>query len=164
MFVACYVLTVRLTGSQDFHFVPGYAVCMNVHLREFGKIVHYFLVVGLFLLFPLIVTVFSYRKVSKDIREHNMGVVQALQNNSRDVTAVSTHEIRLCRSLVVIVFAFNYAVLDTHVGHCHFGALPCHSQNATRYPVSSSMGSWVMGSIPVGDSECFFVPRSCHVD
>ena len=40
MFVACYILIVRLTGLQEFHFVPGYAACMNVHLREFGKIVH----------------------------------------------------------------------------------------------------------------------------
>ena len=48
MFVACYILIVCLTGLQEFHFVPGYAVCMNVHLRKFGKIVHYFLAVGLF--------------------------------------------------------------------------------------------------------------------
>jgi len=106
MFVACYILTVRLTGLQDFHFVPGYAVCMNVHLREFGNIVRYFLVVGLFLLFPLIVIVFSYRKVSKHIRKYNMGVLQSLPSNNRDVTGVSTHETLICRSLVVIVFAF----------------------------------------------------------
>ena len=106
MFVACYILIVRLTGLQEFHFVPGYAVCMNVHLREFGKIVHYVLVVALFLLFPLIVTIFSYKKVSKHIQEHNMGVVQALQSHSEDITTVSTHEIRICRSLFVIVFAF----------------------------------------------------------
>ena len=106
MFVACYILIVRLTGLQEFHFVPGYAVCMNVHLREFGKIVHYVLVVALFLIFPLIVTIFSYKKVSKHIQEHNMGVVQALQSHSEDITTVSTHEIRICRSLFVIVFAF----------------------------------------------------------
>ena len=102
MFVACYILIVRLTGLQEFHFVPGYAVCMNVHLREFGKIVHYFLVVGLFLLFPLIVTIFSYKKVSKRIQEHNMGVVQVLQSHmyNDDMATVSTHEIR------IVVFAF----------------------------------------------------------
>ena len=38
MFVACYILIVRLTGLQEFHFVPGYAVCMNAHLREFAKL------------------------------------------------------------------------------------------------------------------------------
>ena len=115
MFVACYILIVRLTGLQDFHFVPGYAVCMNAHLRELSKIVHYFLVIALFLLFPLIVTVFSYRKVSKHIREHNMGVVQALQIHSGDVMTVNTHEIRICRSLVVIVFSFMLCWVPTWV-------------------------------------------------
>ena len=106
LFVACYILIVRLTGLQEFHFVPGYAVCMNAHLREFGKIVHYFLVVGLFLLFPLIVTIFSYKNVSKHTQEHNNGVVHALQSHSDDMATVSTHEIRICRSLFVVVFAF----------------------------------------------------------
>lgn len=106
MFVACYILILRLTGLQEFHFVPGYAVCMNKHLSEFGKMVHYFLVIVLFLLLPLTVTIFSYRKVSKHIREHNMGVVQALQGHSGDTTTVSTHEIHICRSLFVVVFAF----------------------------------------------------------
>ena len=106
MFVACYILIVRLTSLQEFHFLPGYALCMNVHKREFGKIVHYFLVVGLFFLFPLVATIFSYKKVSKHIQEHNMGVVQALQSHSEDMTTVNTHEIRICRSLYVIVFAF----------------------------------------------------------
>ena len=51
---------------------------------------------------------FSYKKVSKHIQEHNMGVVQALQSHmySDDMAAVSTHEIRICRSLFVVVFAF----------------------------------------------------------
>lgn len=106
MFVACYILILRLTGLQEFHFVPGYAVCMNKHLSEFGKMVHYFLVIVLFLLLPLTVTIFSYRKVSKHIREHNMGVVQALQGHSGDTTTVSTHEIHICRSLFIVVFAF----------------------------------------------------------
>ena len=113
MFVACYILIVRLTGLQEFHFVPGYAACMNVHLGEFGKIVHYFLVVGFFLLFPLTVTIFSYKKVSKHIKEHNMGVVQALQSHSEDMMTVSTHEIRICRSLFVIVLAFMLCWIPT---------------------------------------------------
>ena len=115
MFVACYILIVRLTGLQDFHFVPNHAVCMNVHLSEFAKIVHYFLVVGLFLLFPLTVTIISYRKVSKHIRAHNMGVAQALQSHSGNMTTVSTHEIRICRSLFVIVFAFMLCWIPTWV-------------------------------------------------
>ena len=108
MFVDCYILIVRLTGLQEFHFVPSYAACMNVHLRKFGKIVHYFLVVGLFLLFPLIVTIFSYKKVSKHIEEHNKGVVQALRSHSDDMATVSTHEIR-----IVTVFAFMLCWIPT---------------------------------------------------
>ena len=115
MFVACYILIVRLSGLQEFQFVPGYAVCMNVHLRKFGKIVHYLLVIGLFSLFPLIATLSSYRKVSKHIREHNMGVVQALQSHSGDVMTVNIQEIRICRSMVVIVFAFTLCWIPTWV-------------------------------------------------
>ena len=113
MFVACYILIVRLTGLQEFHFVPSYAACMNVHLRKFGKIVHYFLVVGLFLLFPLIVTIFSYKKVSKYIEEHNKGVVQALRSHRDDMATVSTNEIRISKSLFVIVFAFMLCWIPT---------------------------------------------------
>ena len=118
MLVACYILIVRLTGLQEFHFVPGYAVCMNAHLNEFGKIVHYFLVVGLFLLFPLTVTIISYRKVSKHIREHNMWVAQAFQSHhsgDTGTTTISTHEIRICRSLFVIVFAFMFCWIPTWI-------------------------------------------------
>ena len=31
-FVALYILIPRLTGLQDFHFVPNYAACLNSHL------------------------------------------------------------------------------------------------------------------------------------
>ena len=76
-FVALYILLPRVTGLQDFHFVPSYAACLNRHLsmRNFGKIVHYFVVLGLFFALPLAVTIFSYRKVLKKIREHNTGTL-----------------------------------------------------------------------------------------
>ncbi len=105
MFVACYILIPRRTGLQGFHFVPGYAACLNKHLSKLSKMLHYFVVVVLFFLLPLTVTIFSYRKVSKKIREHNMGVEQALQTQGRNAT-LSTHEIRISRSLFVVVFAF----------------------------------------------------------
>ena len=113
--------------------MPGYAVCMNAHLREFGKIVHYFLVVGLFLLFPLIVTIFSYKNVSKHTQEHNNGVVHALQSHSDDMATVSTHEIRICRSLFVVVFAFMLCWIPSWVivifGRFHFiGRMPRATQ------------------------------------
>ena len=98
--VAGYILLTRFTGLQDFRFVPGYALCLNVHLTELGSIIHYFIVVGLFFILPLAVTIYSYRNVSKKIREHNIGAVQA--GNA----ALSSHEIRISRSLFVVVFAF----------------------------------------------------------
>ena len=103
-FVALYILIPRVTGLQDFHFVPSYAACLNRHLSNFGKIVHYFVVLGLFFVLPLAVTTFSYRKVLKKIREHNTGTAQSLRANNNET--VTSNEIRLSKSLFVVVFAF----------------------------------------------------------
>ena len=105
IFVTCYILIPRLAGLQGFYFVPEYAACLNKHLSKSGTMVHYFVVVGLFFLLPLAVTIFSYRKVSRKIQEHNMGLALAQQSQRRDAN-VSTHEIRISRSLFVVVFAF----------------------------------------------------------
>ena len=104
-FIALYILVPRLTGLQGFRFVPSYAACLNKHLSKFGKILHYFVVVGLFFILPLAVTIFSYRKVLNKIREHNMGTAQSLRTQTRD-ESVSTNEVRISRSLFVVVFAF----------------------------------------------------------
>ena len=103
-FVALYILIPRVTGLQDFHFVPSYAACLNRHLSNFGKMVHYFVVLGLFFVLPLAVTTFSYRKVLKKIREHNTGTAQSLRINNNET--VTSNEIRLSKSLFVVVFAF----------------------------------------------------------
>ena len=103
-FVALYILIPRVTGLQDFHFVPSYAACLNRHLSNFGKMVHYFVVLGLFFVLPLAVTIFSYRKVLKKIQEHNTGTAQSLRINNNET--VTSNEIRLSKSLFVVVFAF----------------------------------------------------------
>ena len=113
LLIACYILITRLIGLQEFYFAPGYAVCMNKHISKIDKIAHYFLVVGLFLLLPLTVTVFSYRKVLKKIRAHNTGMVQALQGQGGIMRMVSTHEIRISKSLFVVVFAFMLCWIPT---------------------------------------------------
>ena len=115
MFVACYILIPRFTGLQGFHFVPGYAACLNKHLSNFSKMVHYFVVIVLFFLLPLTVTIFSYRKVSKKIREHNASVAQGLQRRQGWSETLSTHEIRISRSLLVVVFAFMFCWLPAWV-------------------------------------------------
>ena len=106
MFVALYLLVMSsLPGLQESRFLSGYALCGIVHLSKVGGIIHYFIVVGLFFILPLAVTIFSYRKVYKKIREHNMGAGQAVHTQAGNA-AINSHEIRISKSLFVVVFAF----------------------------------------------------------
>ena len=59
-----------------------------------------------FWLFPLTVTIFSYKKVFKKIREHNFVVAQTLRSQGAGNSTISSNEIRICRSLFIVVFAF----------------------------------------------------------
>ena len=104
IFVALYILIPRLTGLQEFYFVPSYAACLNRHLSNFGKMLHYFVVLGLFFVLPLAVIMFSYRKVLKKIREHNTGTARNLGTNNNETA--TTNEIRVSKSLFIVVFAF----------------------------------------------------------
>ena len=103
-FVAGCILIPRLTGLQEFYFVPSYAVCLNRQMSDLGKILHYIVILGLFFALPLAVTIFSYRKVLKKIREHNTGTVRNLGANNNET--VTTNEIRVSKSLFIVVFAF----------------------------------------------------------
>ena len=104
--ITFYILISRLAGFEGFYFVPEYAACLIKHLRKVSKIVHYFVVVGLFFLLPLAVTIFSYKKDSRKIQEQNMGSLALAHQNERRHATVSIHEIRISRSLFVVVFAF----------------------------------------------------------
>ena len=106
VFLAFYLILVTfITGLQEFRFVPDYSACLNVHLNQLSSIIHYIVVIGLFFSLPLTLTIISYRKVFKKIREHNMGTAQGLQ--AQAVTpGISSHEIRISRSLFVVVFTF----------------------------------------------------------
>ena len=106
VFLAFYLILVTfITGLQEFRFVPDYSACLNVHLNQLSSIIHYIVVIGLFFSLPLTLTIFSYRKIVKKIREHNMGAAQALQ--AQAITpGISSHEIRISRSLFVVVFTF----------------------------------------------------------
>ena len=95
--VACYTAVPRLAGLQAYEFVPGYAQCSIAHpAREMGKTIHYSIVLVFFFLTPLIATLFSYTRVAKVIRHHNINALSSL----------SLHEIKLSKSLFAIVFAF----------------------------------------------------------
>ena len=104
--IACYILITRFTGLQGFNFEPGYAVCLNQHLNNLATIIHYVFVFGLFFILPMVLTIFSYRKVFLKIREHNAVSTRSLENQEGNFSSVTTHEIRISRSLCVVVFAF----------------------------------------------------------
>ena len=105
MFVTGYIWVMHLAGLQDYYFDSEYAACLLKHLNSSARIIHYFVVIGLFFVFPLAITMFSYKKVLKKIQEHNAVSVRALQRQNGNTT-VSRHEIRLSRSLFAVVFAF----------------------------------------------------------
>ena len=108
IFVACFLLVPRLCGIQGFEFVPGYAQCSVAHQSETGKIINYCLVLTLFLVIPLIATVFSYTRVAKTIHQHNTSGVLTIQRQETHVR-LNVHEIRLSKSLFAVVFAFMFS-------------------------------------------------------
>ena len=93
--VACYAVVPRMAGLQAYEFVPGYAQCPIGHLSKIEKTINYSIVLILFLT-PLITTLFSYTRVAKVIRQHNINALSSL----------SLHEINLSKSLFATVFAF----------------------------------------------------------
>ncbi|XP_078383677.1 melatonin receptor type 1A-like [Oculina patagonica] len=105
-FVACYIAVPRLANWQGFEFVPGYAQCSIKHLGEQGKLFHYIIVLTLFLVVPLFATAFCYSKVFKTIRQHKMGVLPSLSQRRRNEARITVQEIKLSRSLFIVVFAF----------------------------------------------------------
>ena len=104
-FVISYIWVMRLAGLQSYYFDPGYAACLHDNFNNSARIIHYLVVIGLFFVLPLVITIFSYRKVFRKIQEHNMVSMPALQRPDGDKT-VSRLEIRLSRSLFAVVFAF----------------------------------------------------------
>ena len=105
IFVTCYTVVPRLFGLQGYEFVPGYAQCSIAHLSESGKLIHYGIVLTLFFLTPLIATIFSYIKVAKKIRQHYSDA-STINQRGRGNSGISTHEIKLSKSLFAVVFAF----------------------------------------------------------
>ncbi|XP_068757661.1 beta-1 adrenergic receptor-like [Montipora capricornis] len=102
VFVACYNGLPVIAGVQKSTFVPGYATCSVGHLSETGTLVHYGIVIPLFLLTPLTITVFSYVKVAKKMQQHKIETSSLRQTSP----IISAREVRISKSLFVVVFAF----------------------------------------------------------
>ena len=103
--VACYIPVPKLTGLQDYVFVPGYALCVPAHLNQTGKRVHFAIVLCFFLLTPLLTTIFSYIKVAKMIRQHNAAMSSTIHRGATG-SSITVQELKLSKSLFVVVFAF----------------------------------------------------------
>ena len=104
-FVAFYVAIPKLSGLQDYGFVPGYALCHVIHLSDSGSLVHYIAVITLFLITPFTVAIVCYFKVSEAIRQHNLDIAPGLQLR-RSRYHITIHEIKISKSLFVVVLAF----------------------------------------------------------
>ena len=105
-FVACYIAVPRLANWQGFEFVPGYAQCSIKHLGERAKLIHYLIVLTLFLVTPLFATAFCYTRVLKTINQHKMGILPSLSQRRRNEARITVQEIKLSRSLFIVVFTF----------------------------------------------------------
>ena len=106
LFVACYIAIPKLAKLQDYEFVPGYAQCSIKHLGERGKLIHYIIVLTLFLVIPMVATAFSYSRVLKVVRQHLTEISPSLRRLGGNDARVSIQEIRLSRSLFIVVFTF----------------------------------------------------------
>lgn len=108
LFVACYIGIPRLAELQGFEFVPGYAQCSIKHLGKKAKIIHYSIVLTLFLVLPSSATAFCYSKVLNTIRQHKMEILPSMSQMRRNgnETRISVQEIKLSRSLFIVVFTF----------------------------------------------------------
>ena len=104
-FIACYIAVPKLAGLLDYEFIPGYATCTVAHLSESGKIINYTIVLSLFFLTPLITTVFSYIKIEKMIRQHNAAMSSTIHWSATG-SSITVQELKLSKSLFVVVFAF----------------------------------------------------------
>ena len=105
IFVACYAVLPKLAGLQDYAFDPGLGICTVAFPSKTGKIINYCIVLGLLLALPLTAAIVSYIKVAKMIRQHNKGVSSRIKESQRK-GRISAREIKLSKSLFVVVFAF----------------------------------------------------------
>ena len=102
VFVAYYNGLPILAGVQKSTFFPEYAICAVGHPSETGKLIHYGIVISLFFLTPLTITVFSYAKVAETMQQHKIETSSLRQTSP----IISAREIRISKSLFVVVFAF----------------------------------------------------------
>lgn len=109
LFLALYLIIARVTNWQKYEFVSGFAACSVEHYTEQRKAIHYGLVVSVYFVFPMSVAVFSYYKVFKSIRSHNLAVAPSFQQTTaNNQGTVSVQEIKLSKSLAFVMAGFVF--------------------------------------------------------
>ena len=104
--LALYLLISRVTNWSTFEFSPGYAVCSVGFTTSEKRIIHYFVVFGLFFLLPFSIGVFSYYKIFLKIRQHKLEVAPSLQNSRNQTGRISVQEINMSRTLSYVAAGF----------------------------------------------------------
>lgn len=103
--VIIYILAQIFIGNQAIRFVAPYAVCSTTHLKSTPKIIHYSIVIPVFVVAPIVLTSVCYYKIFRAIRHHNKNVLPSLQNSTSPVS-ISNRELRISISLFIVVIVF----------------------------------------------------------
>lgn len=100
-----YLLVARCTGWWKFTFYSKYASCVVSHNSDYRKLIHYTVIIPIYFVLPLSVALFSYYHVYRTIRNHNLDIIPALQNKSRQAR-ITLHEIKISKSLFLVIAGF----------------------------------------------------------
>ena len=84
LFLALYLLIVRVTNWITINFVQSFALCAFSYPSDESQIVHYCLTVGLLFFLPLCIGTFSYYKIFLKTNEHQQNVVSSLQSRTNN--------------------------------------------------------------------------------
>ena len=111
--VTAYVIVPNLAGWAHFRFHPGHVVCLSAFKPgSDAYAAHYTIVIGGFVVVPLVLASVCYYKISQTIKSHNAATAASLQNRPN---SISVHEIQISRSLFVVVFFFIVSWVPTWI-------------------------------------------------
>ena len=104
--LALYLLIGRVTNWTTFKFSPGYAGCSVAFPTLESRIVHYFVVLGLFFLLPFSIGLFSYCNIFLKVRQHQVNVAPFLRNSRNQEGRISVQEINMSCTLAYVAGGF----------------------------------------------------------
>ena len=107
LFLALYLLIVRVTNWITINFVQSFALCAFSYPSDESQIVHYCLTFGLLFVVPLCIGTFSYYNIFLKTNEHQQNVVSSLQNRTNNgALNNSVRETNLTRMLFIVAVGF----------------------------------------------------------